>query len=401
MATKSSKASKNSSSAVPVEDVVDETTEAKKPSKKTKPVENEVVKESQKKIYVIDIRAITSSLHNNHRYPGTQQMSDAGYGLYEPLPSHPDHKPLWNLATSEDPAERAEFTRVMELYEGTNPAEPTIIDLATSIYGGVEGQLHPAYVRDNGKKKGKQTFTLIAGHRRMIAILWLWCRGMRDTPTIEAKLVKGNGLSLGALQKDENAQRKQVSPIIVAQGYRRSLNEGATLEQVATANGVSEQTVNNWLAFLELEPAEQKKLEANKLRHEDAIQIVTDRRNGGDGKTNDGLTAEEAVAKRPAKGGKRNRKKNKLTTKRMIELYVNPPSHWSGVTPAQVKFVIGVLLGEHDCNGVAIAVASTAPTDTADDELEAVLPPDGVSIGLMEDDNNLTIDDNGNIVVEG
>ncbi len=378
------------------------TTATKKASKKSpakkSPAEAESgVKESSKKVYRIDARIITSSLHNNHRYPGTAAMMEAGYGLYEPLPSHPEYKPLWNLATSEDPADRAEFLRVMQLYEGQNPADPTIIDLAVSIHSGVEGQLHPAYVKDNGKKGGKRTFTLVSGHRRMIAVLWLWCRGMIGSPDIEAKITKGNGLVLGALQKDENAQRKQVSPIIVAQGYRRSLNEGATLEQVAQANGVSEQTIERWLEFLELEPGEQRKLESGKLRHEDAHQIVLDRRSGGEGKTKDGLNAEQAAEKRPAKGGSRNRKKGKLTTKRMTELYKNPPSDWLGATAAQIKFTLGVLLGEHDSRGVLISSADTSVDDDSE-EFEAVVPGVGAA-GLMdEDDLDLDLDEEGNIV---
>lgn len=384
---------------------------AKKPAavKNTGGISGDGVKDSTRKIYTVDARVITHSLGGNHRYPFTNAMQEAGYGFFEPLPGHPDFEPLWSLGTSDDPAKRAEFLRVMELYEGTNPAEPTIIDLAMSMYSGVAGQLHPAQLRDNGKKNGRRTATIIAGHRRLAAALWLWCRGLRKTPEIEAFFVKGNGLELSALQKDENAQRKQVSPIIVAQGWRRSLNEGATLEQVAEANGVSDQTVERWLKFLELEPAEQKKLTDGKLRHDDAIQIVDDRRKGGEGKTDDGLNADEAATVRPAKGGKRNRKKGKLTTAKMTALFSSPPSNWKGATAGQIKFVLGVLLGEHDDQGVAIA--ATEAEDGSDNdgegaggdgsEFEAVLPPDGAAIGLMGDgDGELEVDENGNIVAK-
>jgi ParB/RepB/Spo0J family partition protein len=366
--------------------------------KKSDVVNGPGFKESQKKMYDIDVRHITSSLNDNHRYPGTKAMMEAGYGLFESLPTHPEFKPLWNLATSDDLAERAEFLRVMNLYEGTNPAEPTIIDLATSMHSSCEGQIHPISVRNNGKKGTRQTFTVVAGHRRMLAVLWRWCSGMVKSPIIEAKFVKGNSLSLTALQKDENVLRKQVSPIIVAQGYQRSLNGGASLDQVAKANGVSEQTVKQWLEFLELEPQEQKKLEENKLRHADAHQIVADRRAGGEGKTKDGLSAEQAATERPAKGGTRNRKKGKMTTKKLTELYNNPPSNWKGVTPAQVKFILGVLLGEHNDQGVFISAAdaaNAAPTT----EFVAVVPAEGAAVGLMNDDD-FDLDDNGNIVVK-
>lgn len=380
--------------------------------KTTGGIDGDGVTESKRKIYTVDARVITHSLGGNHRYPFTNAMQQAGYGFFEPLPGHPDFEPLWNLGTSEDPAKRAEFLRVMELYERTNPADPTIIDLAMSMYTGVAGQLHPAQLRDNGKKNGRRTATIIAGHRRLAAVLWLWCCGLRKKPELEVFFVKGNGLELSALQKDENAQRKQVSQIIVAQGYRRSINEGATVTQVAEANGVSDQTVERWLKFLELEPTEQKKLTEGKLRHDDAVQIVDDRRTGGEGKTTDGLNAEEAAEKRPAKGGKRNRKKGKLTTKRMEGLFSNPPANWKGASAGQIKFVLGVLLGQHDDQGVTITAAEGDGSENDGEDaggygsdFEAVLPPEGAAIGLMGDSDGeleveVEVDADGNIVVK-
>lgn len=370
-------------------------------AKQVKSDKTSSLKESPKKVYRIDVRSITSSLHNNHRYPGTQEMQDQGYGLYEPLATHPDLKPLWQMATSEDPAERGEFLRVMNLYEGRNPSDQTIIDLAHSIYACVGGQINPINVRDNGIKNGKQTFTLIAGHRRMMAILYLWCNGMIKAPEINACLQKGNNLSLGAMQVDENIQRKQVSPIVVAQIYNRDLQNGATIAQIAEAHAVSEATVNARLMLLELEPAEQRKVELRKLSFHDAQQIVLDRRNGGTGKTSDGLDAEQASVVRPPKGGKRNRKKGKMPTKKVMDLYKNPPGNWKNVTPEQIKFVLGVILGEHDVQGNAIAppVTNDIPVVEADSsdvmiqEYEAVLQ-DGVGVGYMDE---LIIDEDGNV----
>lgn len=386
----------------------DDETKAKPTTvKKAGGIDGEGVSESAKKIYRVDARLITHSLHNNHRYPFSKAMLEAGYGFFEPLPGHPDYEPLWVLGTSEDPAKRAEFLRVVQLYEIHNPAEPSIIDLGTSMHSCVAGQLNPIQLRDNGKKNGKRSFTLVAGHRRLAAEIWRWCSGLTKKPEIEATFVKGNSLSLGALQKDENAQRKQVSPIIVAQGYQRAINDGATVEQVAAANGVSEQTVERWLKFQELEPNEQRKLEEGKLRHDDAVQIVDDRRAGGEGKTKDGLDAETAATVRPAKGGSRNRKKGKLTTKRMLDLFKSPPTDWKGVSAAQVKFVLGVLLGEHDHTGTAIAATEgEAGSDGAGDfepgsEFEAVLPPEGAAIALMDDDQELEVDAQGNVVLKG
>ena len=358
------------------------------------------LKESPRKLITMDVRYITTSLGDNHRYPLSSGMLEAGYGMFSPLPGHPELPPLFELATSDDPAKRAEFLRVMNLYEGTNPADPTCIDLATSIHAGVKGQMYQIFVRENGgKKNGQRTFTAVAGHRRILAILFLWCNGLRKEPLCEVELVKGNNLDLRALQKDENAQRKAVTPIVVAQGYLRSINEGANIEQVAEANGVSTQTVQRWLDFLELEPKEQDRLNAGKLKHDDAIAIVQDRRGGGTGKTADGLTAEEAAEIRPAKGGKRNRRSGKWTTAKIEAAFKSPPSDWPGVKAEHIKRVLGVILGKMDKAGTAIAESSGGEEEVGDDH--AVLPPEGVSVGLLGGDEELTVDDDGNLVTVG
>jgi ParB-like chromosome segregation protein Spo0J len=379
---------------LPVEEDIPLETPTKK-SPKRKAVNGEQVKESQRKLYTVDARLIVNSLNDNHRNPFTKTMHSRGIGLFEAIPGHEEGLALWYLAVSDDPALRAEFLRLMELYEQSNPADPTIIDLATSIHAGLKGQMHQVFLRDNGvnKKTGNRTFTLIAGHRRVLAILWLWCKGLRKTPSVEVEFVKGNNLDLTALQKDENALRKNVSPVIVAQGYRRSLSEGATLEQVAAANGVSEATVDKWLKFLELEPKEQIRLEEGKLRHEDAVQIVDDRRKGGEGKTKDGKTVEEAVKDRP-KGTHTPKPPGKMTTAKMVALYKNPPSDWC-VDSFIIQKVLGIILGKMDKTGNALSSGDEDPAPGGD--FEAILPPDNVGIGLL-DDEELIVDDNGDII---
>jgi ParB-like chromosome segregation protein Spo0J len=353
--------------------------------------------ESQRKTFKIDARLITGSHKNNHRDIFRKDVTEVGYGLFESQPGKPELPPLWSLATSNDAAKRAEFLRVMELYEGVNPADPTIIELAQSIYAGKAGQINPVQLLVKGKKDGKPQIEIIAGHRRCLAVLWLWCKGLVEKPLVECYFVTGNELDLSALQKDENALRKAVNPIIVAQGYQRALNGGATIEQVAEANGVSEQTVERWLQFLELEPKEQQRLVEGKLRHDDAIQIVEDRRKGGEGKTRDGLTADEAATIRPAKGGKRNRKAGKWSTKKIEAAYANPPTDWK-VKAEAIKLVLGVILGYNDPQGTAATATATAVT--SDGGFTAVLPPDGASFGLLDasEGDEIEVDDNGDLI---
>jgi hypothetical protein len=84
----------------------------------------------------VDVRLITSFSGEERPYSFSRAMFEVGYGLFEPLPHRPDLPPLWTLATSDDLAKRLEFLRVLELYEGTNLLDPSVIDLAMSLYIG-------------------------------------------------------------------------------------------------------------------------------------------------------------------------------------------------------------------------------------------------------------------------
>lgn len=312
-------------------------------------------RESDRVLRQIDLRLIKSSLNDNHRYPYSKAMEQAGYGMFKPLPTHPDLPPLWSLATSDSPAQRAEFLRIMNHFEQPNPADRSCLDLANSIHAGILGQIHPMQVKPIGKPKVKGGppsggYQLVSGHRRCTAILWLWASGLRDEPIGEFEEVIGNSLELSVLQTDENDMRKKVDVITIAQGYRRQL-QTASEDKVAAKNHISVQTLNRYLGFLELEPKEQELLKNGKLRQEDADKIVKNRREGGDGKTHDGLTAEEASQARPAKGGTRRRVAGKWPTSKIEEAFSNPPTDWPGIKPDTIRRVLGVILGKLTTKG--------------------------------------------------
>src|SRR5436190_100263 len=126
----------------------------------------------------VDARLIKSLVGSDHPYPFSPAMFVIGYGLFEPLPDHPDLPPLWSLATSDDPAKREEFIRVLQLFEGTNPLAPTVIDLGFSILSGSEKPGNSVKVLEAGRKNGEKNYSIVSGERHVVAVLWLWCIGL-------------------------------------------------------------------------------------------------------------------------------------------------------------------------------------------------------------------------------
>jgi hypothetical protein len=134
----------------------------------------------------VDARLIRSFSGTNRPYPLSRAMFEVGYGLFEPLSHRLDLPPLWTLATSDDPAKRLEFLRVLELFEGTNPLDPSVIDLAMSLYAGPRNSVSPVQLLDQGGVGGERLYALLAGERHVAAALWLWIKGLWPRPLIRA-----------------------------------------------------------------------------------------------------------------------------------------------------------------------------------------------------------------------
>jgi hypothetical protein len=136
----------------------------------------------------VDARLITSLSEGDRPYPLSPAMYEVGYGFFEPLHRRPDLPPLWSLATSDDPAKRLEFLRVMDLFEGTDALDPRIIDLAFSIYADSRNRATPVQLLEG--KDGRQTYAIVAGERHVLAVLWLWCKGLYMKPLVQAQVME-------------------------------------------------------------------------------------------------------------------------------------------------------------------------------------------------------------------
>lgn len=216
-------------------------------------------KESQGKLYKVPVRAIVAN--HNPRNPLGPELQKRNFSLFTG-----ESQDLWKLAVSDDPGDRVAFVQAM------NDHEPDFVQWATTFL--TVGQLEPVEVRDNGNKNGKgNTYTLIFGCRRCLAILYNWCvLGTPKEPVVEARLspkLNENGLLHRSII--ENI-RKDPNPMEKARAIQMAINQGQEIQEVAKTYGVSDQTIRNQLKLLELPLDVQKKIEQGKLKPTKALQ---------------------------------------------------------------------------------------------------------------------------------
>jgi ParB/RepB/Spo0J family partition protein len=211
-------------------------------------------KESKAKIYRVPVRQIVAN--TNPRDPLAAPLQQMGHGVFQ---SRDGFASLWNLATSEDPGERQRYVQLVQEHD------TELAGFAANLLA--VGQLQPVEVRDNGKRgDGQNTYTLVFGCRRCLAILFNWCvLGKPVEPVVEAVLTKGNEVTLMHRAVSENI-RKDPNPIEVAKSLQYALNNGETREDLAKQYGVSPQTIDNRLALLELPLPVQKRVAEGQLK---------------------------------------------------------------------------------------------------------------------------------------
>ena len=224
-------------------------------------------KEAKRKTYLIPVRRIVAN--TNPRNPLSQPLQELGYGAFASLGELPA---LWSLATSDHPEARQRYAKLIEAQD------PELASLGATLLS--VGQLEPVEVRDNGKRAdGENTYTLVFGCRRCLAILYNWCViGKPKEPVVEAFMVKGNEGTLLHRAVIENI-RKDPNPIEVARAMQYALNNGETEKEIAAQYGIVVQTVKNRLALLELPLETQRRIAAGRLKPSKALELA----NGSEG----------------------------------------------------------------------------------------------------------------------
>lgn len=215
--------------------------------------------------YKIPIRQITTA--KNNRYALSTELAEMGYGAYGVFPEGPENpdKDVWNMARSDDPAVRAEYYNLISQHDDD------LFELYQTILA--HGLLQPIRVVDNGRKKGSDnTYTLVYGFRRTLAVLMGYCSGQVKNPMIEASFTKARGEDRISMTIIENMARKQMNPIEEARAIKRRINAGAEVTEVADTIGITQQTVYRRLKLLELPDTKQRKIAEGKLSATKALE---------------------------------------------------------------------------------------------------------------------------------
>lgn len=239
--------------------------------------------EAKGKVYRIKVSSIVAN--TNPRNPLSQSLKNLGYTAFG------GDMPVWELATSEDPGQRAKFCELMQAHD------EEFCNWATTFM--TQGQLQPIEVRDNGGKAGKEsTYTLVFGCRRCLAILYNWCMtGKPSEPIVEARLAKGSNVNLLHRAFVEN-ERRNPSILEEAESIQMAINAGCEEEEVAKARGYSISTIRNRLALLNLEPAVQKKVRDGKITATKALNLYKEA--SSNGHTNGSVPISSLLGEEPA-----------------------------------------------------------------------------------------------------
>lgn len=254
-------------------------------------------KETEKKpskagTWTIPVRSISGN--SNPRFPLSDAIKLAGYGIFKLQPES-TLPTVWELATSPDPERRKQYCDLIAEHD------PEFAGWASTFL--TQGQLQPAECREGGSGK----FTLVFGCRRALAILYNWCLlGKPAEPVIEVKLVKGNETDLLHRAFTENT-RKNPNAIEDARSIRMAMNAGEEAAAIAQARGISEQTIKNRLALLELPIKKQQQIEAGTLKPTKALASLRHANNGdgteeaSDNAESNGETSQPKAKRRSAK----------------------------------------------------------------------------------------------------
>lgn len=131
--------------------------------------------------------------------------------------------------------------------------------LAESIV--THGLLEPLVVRE---KNDADKYELIAGERRLRAILLIREQDAQKFKQIDCKVVKGNRLFAGECSMIENIQRADLQPMEIARGLAEMRNCGLTQKQIADKLGKTQAWASQYLLLLKEEPEVQKLVEEGK-----------------------------------------------------------------------------------------------------------------------------------------
>lgn len=179
----------------------------------------------------ISLHLITVS--HNPRNPARRLLVNLPGEAYKGEQYNPETTPLElarRLALSDDPADRAEYVRLLELYEWKSPADgiinpESLVALAESLR---KKQIEPIMVRDF-RSKGSDgeyhtRYGIVVGERRFLATCYLFAK-YGEPNAIIASIASMTLAQAGDLAWEENRRRANMTDMEVARYFHAQVQE--------------------------------------------------------------------------------------------------------------------------------------------------------------------------------
>jgi hypothetical protein len=214
-------------------------------------------------IFDLDMRLIKSNKHQTRAAEGYPAIQAAGYGIFAPLDSHKDNKPLWDLLLSDNPEEMALGVQIIQKYA------PDVAERAGSFM--IRGQLNPIGVTpyvdaDTGKESNKYK-NINNGLGRTLSKAYIYAQsGGKVAPTIEARgVVAKDEVDRVMTAWDENNLRRGENVVDKAHFYATLKRLGMSDAQIGEKYGEKAPTVRAYRQVAELPDSEQDKIREGKI----------------------------------------------------------------------------------------------------------------------------------------
>jgi ParB/RepB/Spo0J family partition protein len=165
-----------------------------------------------------------------------------------------------------DQASAAEFRRVPvgEIHPAEDNLRRDLGDLSDLGSVATLGVLEPLLLTP----RAAGGYTLVAGHRRHAAAV---AAGLAQVPAMVRPYTDDERLEVMLV---ENLQRRDLSPLEEALGYRRLLDLGLRQRALALRLGVSQSLISKRLALLSLPPAALEQLDSGGITVSDALELT-------------------------------------------------------------------------------------------------------------------------------
>jgi ParB/RepB/Spo0J family partition protein len=231
--------------------------------KKT-PTEGVTAVGKDRNIAYIDLHFVVSNDRQSRGHGVCPALEAAGYGLFRPVETHPDNKPVMAMLLSGTAEEQQQGCGLIDEHF------PQLANVISSMKRRGQMQnirVNPAMDDDGKELTGK--YDVRVGMRRCVAKAYIHAQSGGKVPArMLAEIVERGSDKDGFLEAlEENTCRANESPIDQAKMYLQLKKQDMKLKEIAEEVGEDYQTVRNRLQLLQLPQEWQDKIHEGKVGH--------------------------------------------------------------------------------------------------------------------------------------